>query len=226
MADILIVEDNVEINALISACLEERHVCHQVYSGTEADLFLQSWDVDLMILDLMLPGLSGEDLLRKWRHEKSFPVLIISAKDALHNKLDCFRLGVDDYLTKPFDIEELEARVEVLLRRHREMGERPPETGLGDSGISLDSERRDLLFQGVRLHLTGQEFRIIAALIREPEKVFSREELYLAAWDEEYIGDDRALNVHISNLRKKLRDAGAPPLVETVWGLGFCLFKV
>ncbi|MDO5737776.1 MAG: response regulator transcription factor, partial [Eubacteriales bacterium] len=146
----------------------------------------------------------------------------ISAKASLDSKVDCLKLGADDYLVKPFDLAELEARVEALLRRRNPQS--APSTVFGNFTINRDIY--DCLYRDRPLGLTKQEFKILEVMIRRPDKVFSKEEIYNEAWDDYYLGDDKTINVHISNLRRKCKQINAPELIETVWGIGFKLRKI
>ncbi|MDO5734465.1 MAG: response regulator transcription factor [Eubacteriales bacterium] len=219
---ILIVEDSFEINNLVKECLSAEYDCRQAFSGIEAASILANEDFDLIILDLMLPGLAGEDLIIRNRQLKNIPTLVISAKASLNSRVDCLKLGADDYLVKPFDLAELEARVEALLRRRNPQP--APTIEYGDFSINRDIY--DCLYKGQALGLTKQEFKILEVMLRRPDKVFTKEEIYNEAWDDYYIGDDKTINVHISNLRRKCKQINAPGIIETVWGIGFKLRQI
>lgn len=223
---ILIVEDDTDINHLIAKILEKGHYqVAQAFSGTEALLLLGLEKFDLMILDLMLPGMTGEALLKKLRQEekKELPVLILSAKASLEDKVALLTSGADDYITKPFEPEELLARVYAALRR---LG-LPSATGHEKESITYKNLRllpasRKVTVHGQELVLTPHEYEILALLLAQPEKVFSRESLYEQIWKGGYYGEDNTVNVHVSNLRKKI--AAKDPdteYIKTIWGIGF-----
>lgn len=226
---ILIIEDNGEINDLIRDAIIggiEGAVCIQAYSGTEGLLYAKNESIDLVLLDLMLPGKSGEDVLKELRGFTKIPIIVVSAKDALDNKVDLLMAGADDYLTKPFEIKELLARVQVQLRRSAELngGEKLSGT-LKHKSMVLDRSNHTVTVSGVQLSLTRQEFQILELLLANPNKVFSKQEIYEYAWNEFYVGEDKTINVHISNIRSKIRAVSEENYIETVWGIGFKLAK-
>lgn len=235
---ILLIEDNGEINDLMKDAISgavEGAECIQAYSGTEGLLYLKSakgGDFSLILLDLMLPGKSGEEVLRELRGFTKIPVIVVSAKNALDNKVDLLMAGADDYLTKPFEIKELLARVQVQLRRWAENTELSGgEKQLGLSGklrhksMVLDRANHSVSVAGTPLSLTRQEFQILELLLANPNKAFSKQEIYEYAWNEFYVGEDKTINVHISNIRSKIRAVSEENYIETVWGIGFKLAK-
>jgi len=176
-----------------------------------------------VVLDLMLPGTSGEEVCRRLRRESRVPVLMLTAKVAEEERLRGFRLGADDYLTKPFSPRELVARVRALLRRAS--GEPLPLAGIvrfnrGD--LVLDLERRQVLKGGRPISLTGTELRLLITLASHPGRVFSREELIRFAFGQDFSGFDRTVDAHVKNLRRKLEsDPRRPEYIETVHGSGY-----
>lgn len=224
---ILIVEDDTDINNLIKAILNKQgYAVMQAFSGTEAILYLKMQSFRLMILDLMLPGLSGEELLKQVREELALelPVLILSAKNALADKVSLLTYGADDYLTKPFEPAELSARVCALLRRRRQGEEMPiaEEELLKYKELCVYPKSRRVTVKGKELQLTPHEFDILLILVKSPDEVFSRERLYELVWNNGYYGEDNTVNVHVSNIRKKIAVyIPEEEYIKTVWGIGF-----
>ena len=168
----------------------------------------------------MLPGASGEELVRAIRANSDAPVIVVSARSDAADKVALLKLGADDYLTKPFDLDELHARVAVQLR-HAARGAGRAAGVLRFKDWTLDPEARTLAAAGEPVKLTRLEFGIVEALVRRPKKVFTKRELFEAAWHEECFVEDKAVNVHVSNIRGKLRASGTDAYIETVWGIGF-----
>ncbi len=220
---ILIVEDNNEINDLICVALTKAsYVCTQAYSGTEALLYIEQKEYALIILDLMLPGMNGDVLIKKIKPQNNTPVIIVSAKDELDCKIDLLTLGADDYITKPFEIKELEARVTVQIRRNnKELTEK----SLKYKEQEINKNTYEVTIKNQNISVTKQEFKILELLLKYPNKVFSKQDIYDYAWDDYYIGEDKTINVHISNIRQKLKHVTDEEYIETVWGVGFKLTK-
>lgn len=226
MQKILIVEDDTNINNLLREALsKEGYSCEQAFSGTEAKLLLnmQKHGYALVLLDLMLPGISGEAVLEEIRKKGNLPVIVLTAKDSLDEKVEVLTSGADDYITKPFEIREVLARVQVQLRRKEEK----------ETGIERDLSFKDMVlnrdtFQ-VRIDgrilpkITKQEFAILELLLRNPKQVFSKEDIFEYAWEETYMGETKTLDVHISNIRKKIKQVTSDEYIETVWGIGYRL---
>lgn len=219
MCRILIVEDNTEINAMMAEKLQKEGMeTASAYSGTEAELLLSMQSFDVVLLDLMLPGLSGEETLARLRERAATPVIVVSAKDAPEVRVDLLLAGADDYLVKPFDLNELVARVRVQLRKAP-----PPKTEEAYPGITTDPESGVISYQGTPLPLIPREACLLGLMLAHPQKVFSKRNLYESCWEEEYFGDENTIHVHVSNLRKKLRSVVQEEVIETVWGMGFKL---
>ncbi len=231
-AHILIIEDDADINEVVTSYLQSNGFrCTQAYSGSEAKLVLKQQAsskenaFDLILTDLMLPGMTGEEIVSLVRSASTVPIIVISAVHASTKKVEALSLGADDYLVKPFDLDELVARILAQLRRSS-LSHGPSTQGLSAMSFgtwTLDTDQRIFSTSNNPIKLTRIEFNIIEALIRRPKKVFSKQELYEAAWDESFFVEESAINVHISNIRKKLQDAGAQDYIETVWGIGFKL---
>lgn len=227
---ILVVEDDGDINNLLCSILRKhQYQVVQAFSGTEADLRTDMEQFDLIIMDLMLPGMDGLTLLKKLRHEKQLkmPILVLSAKSALTDKVELLTAGADDYMTKPFEPEELLVRVMAQLRRAEGVGNfggKQDSPALNYKNLTLVSDARRVTVNHTELDLTPFEYDILHLLMLQPDKVFSRETLYEKVWNGGYYGEDNTVNVHVSNLRKKL--AAADPkeeYIKTVWGIGFKL---
>ncbi|WP_195237990.1 response regulator transcription factor [Romboutsia sp. 1001285H_161024_C4] len=224
--NILVVEDDVDINNLITKTLEKQNykVTH-AFSGSEALLQLSISEFKLMLLDLMLPGMSGEEIISKIRDEKEIPIIVISAKTSLKDKVNVLNIGADDYITKPFESEEIIARINSQLRRYRKYEISTQSNEIYKfKNLILEEETRKVKVKGEEIHLTGHEFDILSILIKNPDKVYSRESLYEQVWKNGYYGEDNSVNVHISNIRKKIKSVSQDEdYIKTVWGIGFKL---
>ena len=233
---VLIVEDDADINQIVATRLARRGMaCTQAFSGSEARLLIGCGEgelpFDIVVSDLMLPGMSGEELVGLIRERDArVPIIVISARTAASDRIDLLKLGADDYLTKPFDLDELVARIEVQLR-HRGVS---ASDGAGDGtrfagptlcfrAWELDPEARTFSADGRGVELTRIEFNILQALMEHPRRVFSKQELFERAWGEPYTADDNTVNVHVSNIRAKLRATGTDAYIKTVRGMGFKL---
>lgn len=222
---ILIIEDDPDINRLLVKILESSgYQTTQAFSGTEAKLLLERNIPDLILLDLMLPGITGEELLHDIRKNKlcDVPVLIISAKNSLSDKVSLLKNGADDYITKPFEPEEVVARIQASLRRTGK--NTTTENTLTYKRLKLYPQARKVTIDDNDLVLTAHEYDILFLLMEYPEKVYSRENLYELVWQGGYYGENNTVNVHISNIRKKLKEAGlTEEYIQTVYGIGFKL---
>jgi len=224
-AHILIIEDDQDINTIIAKHLAKKGFkCEQAFTGTRGAVLLGSQSFDLVITDLMLPGIPGEDVVRFIRErDTAVPIIVVSARIAVSSKINLLNLGADDYLTKPFDLDELTARVEAQLRRNSVSAAK----GIVNyHDWTIDCDARTLLAGGQPVPLTRTEYNVVELLITHPNKVFTKQELYELAWNEPYSVDDSTLNMHISNIRSKLKPSGTEVYVQTVWGLGFKLADV
>lgn len=223
--NILIIEDEPDINLLLTKILTTAgYTTAQAYSGTEARLLLEREQPDLILLDLMLPGLSGQELLFEIREtmRSSIPVLVLSAKSSLNDKVTLLTSGADDYITKPFEPEEIIARIQAALRRTLRNIHSP--ALLSCKNLTLCPDTRKVLVNGTELSLTVREFDLLHLFLQTPEKVYSREHLYELVWKGGYYGENNTVNVHVSNLRKKLKSADPKEeYIQTVYGIGFKL---
>lgn len=225
MHTILVVEDDVNINELLKETLEkEGYVCTQAFSGTEARMLLDRNTYSIVLLDLMLPGIPGEEVLKEIRKKGKTPVIVLTAKDTIDDKVEFLRSGADDYITKPFDIKEVVARIEVQIRRMEETVDGIKQKELQYQEMTLDKEHFRVTVEGNELaRITRQEFSILELLLRQPKKVFSKEEIFEYAWNEPYMGETKTLDVHISHIRKKIKAVSEKEYIETVWGIGYRL---
>lgn len=219
---ILVVEDDLDINNLLYKIVSDAgYDCRQAFSGSEAALLAEQYSYDLILLDLMLPGLTGEELIARLRRGKTMPIIVLSAKTGLEDRVNVLKLGADDFIPKPFDNAEVLARIEAQLRRYKKFSGSLQEGTLHWGELSLDRESVTVTLNGVEVPLTAREFEILALLMAQPKKVFTREQIYVRVWGEEYMGDDNTVNVHISNLRSKLAKVSEKECIKTVWGIGF-----
>ena len=224
MNAILIIEDDTHINELVATALEKQgYSCRQAFSGTEGLLYAKSEQFSLVIMDLMLPGMNGEQLLPELKKLLSAPVIVISAKDSLDSKIELLQAGADDYLTKPFELPELVARVGVQLRRTGESS--AVAVHLSHKSLTLDTQQMSATIGNAELSFTRQEYRILELLMKNPTRVFSKQDIYDYAWEGVYIGEDKTINMHISNIRKKIKAISDEDYIDTVWGVGFRLAK-
>ena len=229
--EILVVEDDIDINNLIKKTLEKSgYSVTQAFSGSEALLRLDINEFDIILLDLMLPGLCGEELIKNIRSKKEMPIIVISAKSSLEDKVNVLNIGADDYITKPFQCEEIIARVNSQLRRYKKSLVQEVEkkdTVYKFKDLILKVESREVTVKDKNIDLTGHEFEILTILVESPDKVFSREILYEKVWKSGYYGEDNSINVHISNIRKKIKEIiPDEEYIKTVWGIGFKMNKL
>lgn len=227
MLHILIVEDDDDINQLLQILLKkEGYSVSAAFSGTEGALHIQMEKFDLLLCDLMLPGMSGEDLIKKVRATQQLPIIALSAKGGLDDKVHVLELGADDYMTKPFEAKELLARVKAQLRRSG-FGElkleQKEEQLLQVKQLILNSETLKVEVEGIPLELTVREFEILKIMMQYPQKVFSKEALYESVWKDGYYGEDNTISVHVSNIRKKIEKITLEEYISTVWGIGYRL---
>lgn len=217
MKTIFIIEDDQSIGDMLQEVLQkEGYRVQRAYSGTEAALLLGQGLPDLVLLDLMLPGLPGEELLDRLQ---GVPVIVVSAKAGLDDKVDLLLRGAADYITQPFEIRELLARVQVQLRR----SEQPAGQALEAGGIRLNIFSREAEVNGQSVHLTRTEYAILKLLMCNPGQAMSKAAILDNISQDTPDCTDASLKQHVSNLRKKLRQAGGREYIQAVWGIGFRL---
>ncbi len=225
LAKILVIEDDADINKLLCRYLvKDQYQVISAYSGTEARLQLKLETFDLIMLDLMLPGITGEELISEIREYSSIPIIVISAKTSLEDKVNALRTGADDYIVKPFEREEVLARVAALLRRsnlHAAIEEATSENIYSFKNLTLNPLSREVTVMGSPISLTAYEFDILQLLLQYPDKVFTKEQLYQDIWKTGYYGEDNTINVHMSNIRKKIKELDDASYIKTIWGIGF-----
>lgn len=219
MTTVLIVEDAEDVNAILAELFTTAGyevIC--AYDGLQAKRIFGEHEIDLVLLDIMLPYMSGDALLQQFRQTTEVPIIMISAKDLVSTKIDLLRLGADDYITKPFDLGEVLARAENVLRRTQKMA--PQKKKYTYKEIELDDETKRVFVAGQEVTLTATELALLSLFIQHPDKVFTKANLYESVWHDDYLGDDHIIKTHMSNLRQKLQ-----PLeyIETIRGLGYRL---
>ena len=226
---ILIVEDDLEISKLLADFLQGNGyevLCQ--YDGLHVLDCIQEHQIDLILLDIMLPYRSGDTILADIRKFSTVPVIVISAKETTQNKIDLLRLGADDYIEKPFSPSVLVARVKAHLAQYARLkpcADTPKTITVGP--LTADPAARRITKNGVEVPLKNKEYELLFFLMRHPEQVFSREDLYELIWGLESMGDNITVAVHINRLREKIEDTPADPkLLQTVWGVGYRLHIV
>jgi two-component system, OmpR family, response regulator RegX3 len=227
MSRVLVIDDEPAIRDAVGYSLRAEGFDVDVLADGEAGLAAALDDTyDVVVLDLMLPGVSGTDVCRRLRAESAVPIIMLTARGAELDRVLGLEIGADDYVTKPFSMAELIGRVRAIIRR-REL-DRPGGGGkLRVGTLELDPKRHEAKVEGEMKRLTPSEFKLLLLLAEEPERVFSRREIMQHLWDSDYVGDQRACDIHVSNLRQKLeRDPANPERIVTVRGVGYKLAAV
>lgn len=223
MEKILIVDDEENIVSLIDYNLKSAGFqTLTAYNGQDGLTMALEHQPDLIVLDLMLPKMDGFDVVRELRKSSDVPVLMLTARSEEFDRVLALELGADDYLTKPFSIRELIARVKAILRRSSGKKEEAPNKILKVGSITIDEEKHQVYVDEKEIDLTTKEYDLLKLLMTNPGRVFSREKLLEQLWDYEYFGDTRTIDVHIRHLRKKIEeDSANPRYLKTVWGVGY-----
>jgi two-component system response regulator RegX3 len=222
-ARILVADDELDIaEPVIYALTREGFEVESVADGEAALERARSGSYDLVLLDVMMPKLSGFDVCRTLRTESDIPIIMLTARDAEVDRVLGLELGADDYVPKPFSTAELVSRVRALLRR-RELDREQSRAAIREvGGIRIDLARHRVIVDGSPVELTASEFKLLLLLAEQPERVFTREQIMEHLWESPYVGDTRACDVHVSNLRRKLeRDPAHPERIVTVRGIGY-----
>lgn len=218
MKKILIVEDDITIHDLISEILKnEQYSILNAYSGTEALMITEKEKLDLILLDLMLPGLDGEEIIKR---VKGIPIIVISAKTAIEDKVKVLLDGANDYITKPFASEELLARIKVQLRKNENINKE-----LKYKELILNEEKQMMIVKNNAIHLTKTEFAILKQLLLNPKQVVTKTKLLDSISSDMVYCDENSLKVHISNIRKKIKAVTDSDYIESVWGIGFKMYE-
>ena len=220
---VLIVEDDSDINNFINDYFVIKgYSTIQAFSGTEGLLRLKNErDICCVILDLMLPGLSGEEIIQEIRKVSDVPIITVSAKNEEEAKIEVLKLGADDFLLKPFNLEELQLKVERNIQKYlnQQVSYKKNEEF---KNIILNQDTREVFVGGQNVYFTSKEFDILMLLIQNPNKVISKEKIFKEVWHEDYCIDTQTVTVHIKNIRKKIKEVNPiTPTIETVWGIGF-----
>lgn len=215
---ILIIEDDNEISNMIADYLGKNgYETHIAKDGIRGIKYVIEKKPDLIILDIMLPYKSGDEILREVREFSDIPIIVVSAKENVQFKVDLFKIGVDDYVVKTFDLLELLARIETNLRRYLKLTSQ--QTLYKHKNITLNYDLKEVFVDNNVVKLTSKEFEILYLFIKYPNKVFSKKNIYETVWKDSYAYDDDTINTHISNIRKKIDSE----LIETVWKMGYKL---
>lgn len=227
---ILIVEDSREISDMLCVFLQEHgYEVECVYEGKAASKLLKSKEYTIILMDLMLPFKSGEELIGELREQGRTPVICLSAKSQVETRLEVLRMGADDYILKPFDLNEVLVRIEVVLRRSvtqtegKIAGVSVVSDCIEHAGLRLFLSENRVEYQGQNVALTLKEMQLLQMFLEHPTKTFTKANLYESVWGDVYYYEDNTINVHMSNLRKKLKQATGQDYVETVWGIGYRL---
>ena len=220
---VLIVEDDSDINNFINDYFVIKgYATIQAFSGTEGLLRLKSEkNICCVILDLMLPGISGEEIIQEIRKVSDVPIITVSAKNEEEAKIEVLKLGADDFLLKPFNLEELQLKVERNIQKYlnQQVSYKKNEEF---KNIILNQDTREVFVGGQNVYFTSKEFDILMMLIQNPNKVISKEKIFKEVWHEDYCIDTQTVTVHIKNIRKKIKEINpTTPTIETVWGIGF-----
>lgn len=225
---ILLVEDDIEISEMVkSQIMKEGFKVIQAFDGESALQHFSAEAIDLILLDLMLPKANGMDFLQLVRKQSTIPVLIMSAKDSEVDKAVGLGLGADDYITKPFSMIELTARVKAAIRRAKNYSkfvEKDVTTIINIGKLTVDLDNYLVTKENREIKLTSKEFLILRMFMSSPNRVFTKAQIYQSVWNDDYYGDENVINVHMRRLREKIEDDPShPKYIKTIWGIGYKL---
>ena len=226
MYKVLVVEDDKEINNLIcEGLMREQYEVDRAFDGKEAvDKYGE--EINLIILDLMLPKIDGIEVMRRIREKSNVPIIILSAKDDECDRIVGLSMGADDYMVKPFSVRELTARVKAQLRRYVDYNksDKKQKNILKHKNLMMDVTNYKVFKDNCEIALRPKEFEILKLLMSNPERVFTKEQIFEYVWKDNYVSDDNTVMVHIKRLRNKIEDSSDnPKYVITVWGIGYKL---
>ncbi|MBN7772490.1 response regulator transcription factor [Clostridium aminobutyricum] len=221
---VLVVDDETKILEVIQSFLESKgFIVFTAESGKKAFSIFDQENISLVILDLMLPDVSGEDICRSLRQKSRVPIIMLTARVNEEAILEGLEIGADDYITKPFSLKQLNARMEAILRRSTDdLVPLYKKISFNEGDLEIDFEGHSVKKNRMEVNLTANEFKILAAMIKFPNKVFTREELIITALGDEFDGFDRTVDTHIKNIRQKIEsDSKRPIYVQTIYGVGY-----
>ena len=228
--NILLIEDDTEISDMLKKYLvSEGFEVVTAYDGESACTKFFDGEYSLVLLDLMIPKMDGLKVMSVIREKSTVPIMIVSAKDSDSDKSLGLGLGADDYVTKPFSVTEVLARIKANIRRNTQYtaGAVGEETNFIRGELAINTEDHSVMKSGRKIELTAKEIDILKLLMKNPKKVYTKEQIYSLVWDDAYVGDENAVNVHISRLRGKIEDnPREPQYIITVWGIGYKLGEV
>lgn len=220
LLSVLVIEDDKTINSLLCSIIAKSgYSADSAENGLDGLRKALSFDYNIILMDLMLPLKTGEEVLKELRKVKNTPVIIISAKSEVYNRIELFKIGADDYITKPFDIDEVMLRIQAVLRRT----EAQASEILCFKEMKLDTDSKRVYIGDNELNCTATEYSILEVMLKNPKTIFSKRRLYESISGDSYLNDDNTMNVHISNLRKKIAKFTAEEYIETVYGMGYRL---
>lgn len=232
MSKILLIEDDKSISDMVTEYLtNDGFIIVQAFDGKEAIELFKKDSYDLILLDLMIPNIDGMNVMKEIRRLSTAPILITSAKDSEADKALGLSFGADDYITKPFSLLELSARIKANIRRTTRYNQPQTDTlsakasskdnALTYKSLYINPQTHQASLDGKPLSLTNKEFDILKLLARHPERVYTKEQIYTIIWNEPYFGEDNVINVHINRLRSKLEALSSDSYINTLWGIGY-----
>ncbi|HJG87324.1 response regulator transcription factor [Pseudoflavonifractor capillosus] len=230
MYNILICDDDKDIVSALDIYLtSEGYKTYKAYDGLEALKMVDQHDIQLVLLDVMMPGLDGIRTTAKLRESKNIPIILLTAKSEDSDKILGLNIGADDYITKPFNPIEVIARVKSQLRRYTTLGgrEKIEDNVIRNGGIALDDGAKSVTVDGESVSLTPIEYNILKLLLRSPGRVYSTSQIYEQVWNDPSLGSENTVAVHIRHLREKIEiDPANPRYIKVVWGLGYKMEKL